>query len=137
MLRCLRVRILEWEPKDLDEALQLASRFEAYGKTTISTSMDGAEVERKRQRGRNLRAVNSGSKSTDVDDVLHDLTKKVAELQAAVVQCQQELKQRTVGQTEGRVRLLGTEVNRSQPPSVAPVAWQSPPPKGPPSRRMV
>ena len=39
----LRIRILEWEPKDLDEALQLACRLEAYGKsaTPVSETVDG------------------------------------------------------------------------------------------------
>ena len=122
----LRVRILEWEPKDLDEALQLASRFEAYGKTVYGASTDGVEVERERLRGRNVRAVNSGAKSADKDDALRDLTQKVAELQAVVLQCQKQLSQKPVSQVEGGVCPSGILANRPQPVSAAPAARQLP-----------
>jgi len=75
----LRVRILEWEPKGLDEALQLACRFEAYGKTP-STNLDGTEGDRDRHRGHPVRAMTSGNKAVETDEQLRQLSRQVAEL---------------------------------------------------------
>ena len=90
----LRVRILEWEPIDLDEALQLASRFEVYGKSVSTVTKEEANGERKRSRGRPVRAVTSATKSTDTDENVRKLSKQVAELQTALAKCQQELKRK-------------------------------------------
>ena len=89
----LRIRILEWEPKDLDEALQLACRLEAHGKsaTPVSETVDG-ERDRERNRGRPIRTVTSNAKTADTDEQVRKLSKQVSELQTALAQCQKELK---------------------------------------------
>ena len=90
----LRLRILEWEPKDLDEALQLASRFEAHGRSF--TSKEEADGEKEKFRGRQVRSVTSGDRQNDPDEPVAQLSRQIAELREALSRCQLELKQRFV-----------------------------------------
>ena len=148
----LRIRILEWEPKDLDEASQLACRFEAYGKsaTSMSENVDG-ERDKDRHRGRPIRAVTSNAKATDTEDPVSKLSKQVAELQTALAQCQQELKRKVESSSatptppstmevpvaqpprSGFTYVAApwnTQVGSVQPPPAPPVIWNAPPPQG-------
>ena len=111
----LRVRILEWERKDLDETLQLACRFEVYGKSTAPGS-DGADGERDRPRGRPIRSVTSGAQTMDTEEHVRKLTKQVADLQSALAQCQQELKRNMECQKAKPEQLVTSEVPFVQPP---------------------
>ena len=107
----LRVRILEWEPKDLDEALQLACRFEAYGKSASPVAHSvGADEERERSRGRPVRAVTSANNAMETEENVRKLTKQVAELQTALAQCQQELRQKSVIHPDRRQQSITQDI---------------------------
>ena len=77
----LRVRILEREPKTLEEALNLACRLEAYDRTAVPDS-NSAETydERGRGRQRHVRTVTDSQVTSKTDEKLEYLTKKIADL---------------------------------------------------------
>ena len=108
---------MEWEPKDLDEALQLACRFEAYGKpaSVDSETAIGDEV-RERPHGRPVRAVTSNTKELDMEGQIQKLSKQVSELQTALTQCQHELKQRVQSSSATLVPTVATEATAIQQP---------------------
>jgi len=92
--QALKVRILEWEPKDLDEALQLASRFEAYGRSFANSVENVVNDDKGRTRGRHVRSVTSGGEPVDQKETVMELSKQIQELRVALAHCQNELKQR-------------------------------------------
>ena len=142
----LRIRILEWEPKDLAEALQLACQLEAYGKSAIpvSETVDG-ERDRELNRGRLIRTVTSNAKTADTDEQVRKLSKQVSELHTALAQCQKELKNKvevplatptpsmTINAHQQRPGYAyvtapwNTQIGSVQPQPVPPAAWTASP----------
>ena len=113
----LRIRILEWEPKDLDEALQLACRFEAYGKpASVDSETTIGDRGRERPRGRPIRAVTSNIKELDLEGHVQKLSKQVSELQEALIQCQQELKRKVQSSSATPVPTVEREALAAQQP---------------------
>ena len=120
----LKVRILEWEPKDLDEALQLASRFEAYGRSCGSAVENVIDDDKSRVRGRHVRSVTSGGEPGDEKASVTELSKQIQELRVALAQCQRELKQRAEEPrpTSEYSVVTGASSVQSQQPKTAHVA---------------
>ena len=93
----MRVKVLEREPKTLEEALNYASKFEAFARSSgvdrplSSDSFDGVD----RNRSRNVRGIaTSGSDQYDVDDLRHTVV--ALQRQLDNVQFQQQQMQTTV-----------------------------------------
>jgi hypothetical protein len=79
----LKLRILEKEPKTLEEALSLASRLEAYDRTVNTTETSEIEAEYQHRRNRHVRTVAATSPSTSTSTTelaLRDLTKQMSDL---------------------------------------------------------
>ena len=80
----LHVRILEREPKTLEEALSIASKLEAYERT--ATPKDSTEYfdETSKGRHRHAREIRAGGPDPSLEATIKDLSRQLAELRREV-----------------------------------------------------
>ena len=80
----MRVRILEREPRTLEEALSIASRLEAYDRTApAAVAVEAFDDERGKTRSRHVRNIQAPVPSFNNDAAVEKLSKQVAELTQA------------------------------------------------------
>ena len=76
----LTVKILEREPATLEAALSIASRLEAYERTTVTiTALESFDIEREKGRHRNFKVVKQFEPSQSSEIMIANLTEKLAE----------------------------------------------------------
>jgi transposase InsO family protein len=80
----LRIRVLEREPKTLEEALNIASRLEAYDRTALPTTDEFEEEKYRNGKTRHVRSVTKSGSAYNDESKLEQLTKQLSDLCHAI-----------------------------------------------------
>jgi hypothetical protein len=87
----LRIRVLEREPKTLEEALNIASRLEAYDKTSPLTNEEIEEERYRNGKARHVRTVTKVESVPGADGAMNQLTKQLSDLCQALNRNMQQM----------------------------------------------